>query len=98
MIDGVEVQAPTTIDELEARRRWETANADGQDAAFHAAVPGPRFRAPDAAAAVARALPIVTSPEVCVGNHSQLIFHLTQRRPSFTSKLFSFSRQQLVAP
>ena len=69
MIDGVEVQAPTTIDELEARRRWETANADGQDAAFHAAVPGPRFRAPDAAAAVARALPIVTAAYRSV--HSQ---------------------------
>lgn len=61
MTCGVGVQAPTTVDELEARRRWEAANADSQDAAFHPAVPGPRFRAPDAAAAVARALPIVTA-------------------------------------
>ncbi len=39
--------------------RWEAANADGRNAAFGAAVPGPRFKAPDTAAAAARALPIV---------------------------------------
>jgi len=53
------LQAATTVDELEARMRWEAANADGRNAAFGAAVPGPRFKAPDTAAAAARALPIV---------------------------------------
>ncbi|KAL0024884.1 hypothetical protein WJX79_010740 [Trebouxia sp. C0005] len=56
-----ELQAATTVDELEARMRWEAANAGGRNAAFGAAVPGPRFKAPDTAAAVARALPIVTA-------------------------------------
>ena len=49
------------MDEVEARMRWETANADGKNAAFDPAVPGPRFKAPDKAAAVARALPFVTA-------------------------------------
>ena len=55
------LQAATTVDEVEARMRWEAANADGRNANFDAAVPGPRFKAPDTAAAVARALPIVTA-------------------------------------
>jgi len=55
------LQAATTVDELEARTRWEAANTDGRNAAFDAAVPGPRFKAPATAAAVARALPIVTA-------------------------------------
>ncbi len=50
-----------TVDEVEARMRWEAANADGRNATFDAAVPGPRFKAPGTAAAVARALPIVTA-------------------------------------
>lgn len=53
------LQGATTVDEVEARMRWETANADGKNAAFDPAVPAPKFKAPDKAAAVARALPIV---------------------------------------
>lgn len=56
-----ELEAATPVDELEARMRWEAANAGGRNAAFGAAVPGPRFKAPDTAAAIARALPIVTA-------------------------------------
>ncbi len=41
--------------------RWETANADGKNAAFDSAVPRPKFKAPARAAAIARALPIVTA-------------------------------------
>ena len=41
--------------------RWETANADGKNAAFDPAMPGPKFRAPDRTAAVARALPLVAA-------------------------------------
>lgn len=55
------LQAATIVDEVEARMRWEAANADGKNATFDAAVPGPRFKAPGTAAAVARALPIVTA-------------------------------------
>ncbi|KAL0032922.1 hypothetical protein WJX77_006479 [Trebouxia sp. C0004] len=54
-----ELQAAATVDELEARTRWEAVNANGRNAAFDAAVPGPRFKAPATAAVVARALPIV---------------------------------------
>ncbi|KAL0044796.1 hypothetical protein WJX82_009971 [Trebouxia sp. C0006] len=56
-----ELQAATAVDEVEARMRWEAANAAGRNATFDAAVPGPRFKAPNTAAAVARALPIVTA-------------------------------------
>ena len=41
--------------------RWETANADGKNAAFDSAIPGPKFEAPDKAAAVSRALPLVAA-------------------------------------
>lgn len=41
--------------------RWETANADGKNAAFDPAVPLPKFKPPDKAAAVARTLPLVTA-------------------------------------
>lgn len=55
------LQAATTVDELEARTRWEAADAGGKNSTFDAAVSGPRFKAPGTAAAVARALPIVTA-------------------------------------
>ena len=57
----VVLQGATTVDEVEARMRWETANADGKNAAFDPAVPGPKFRAPDRTAAVARASPLVAA-------------------------------------
>lgn len=50
-----------TVDEIEARMRWETANADGKNAGFDPAVPLFKFKALDRAAAVARALPLVTA-------------------------------------
>ncbi|DBB01980.1 TPA: hypothetical protein ACH3X1_000566 [Trebouxia sp. C0004] len=56
---GILPRAAATVDELEARTRWEAVNANGRNAAFDAAVPGPRFKAPATAAVVARALPIV---------------------------------------
>ena len=55
------LQGATTVDEIEARMRWETANADGKNAAFDSAVPGPKFKAPDKTVAVARALPVVAA-------------------------------------
>ncbi|KAL3158706.1 hypothetical protein ABBQ32_14140 [Trebouxia sp. C0010 RCD-2024] len=41
--------------------RWETANADGKNAGFDPAVPLAKFKALDRAAAVTRALPLVTA-------------------------------------
>lgn len=55
------LQGATTVHEVEARMRWETANADGNNAAFDPAMPGPKFKAPDKTAAVARALPVVAA-------------------------------------
>ena len=50
-----------TVDELQAQERWAATDAEGQQAPFEAAVPVPKFRPPDKAAAVARALPLVTA-------------------------------------
>ena len=55
------LQGGTTVDEVEARMRWETANADGKNAGFDPAAPLFKFKALDRAAAVARALPLVTA-------------------------------------
>ena len=55
------LQAATTVDELQAQGRWAVLDAEGQQATFEAAVPVPKFRPPDKAAAVAGALPIVTA-------------------------------------
>ena len=55
------LQGATTVDEVEARMRWETANGDGKNAAFDPAMPGPKFKAPDKTAAAARALPLVAA-------------------------------------
>lgn len=55
------LQAATTVDELQAQDRWAAPDAEGQLAPFEAAVPVPKFRPPNKAAAVARALPIVTA-------------------------------------
>ena len=56
------LQAATSMDELQAQTRWAAFEADSSDRiSFDSEVPQPKFKPPDQATSVARALPVVSA-------------------------------------